>query len=106
VTAAAVDTTSATTAVELVHHFLCKYDLTRSYAPYIQSYPAVANFGVAWIAAKFTEPLRIPVAIAITPRIARFWNYHKLAAKEKDDGKMVVPAAVPASVPIVVVMKD
>jgi hypothetical protein len=96
--------TSSTTAVELVHHFLCKYDLTRSYAHYVPSYPGVANFGVAWIAAKFTEPFRIPIAIAITPRIARFWNYHRRhpLADEKDVVNMG-PAAVPAPGHVVVV---
>lgn len=30
------------------------------------------SFLLAWIATKFTEPLRLAVTLAITPRIARF----------------------------------
>jgi Protein of unknown function (DUF1279) len=65
-----------TTSVELVYNFLSHYEWTRSYAHYVPDYPAVANFGVAWIAAKFTEPLRIPIAIGLTPRVAQSLGYH------------------------------
>jgi Protein of unknown function (DUF1279) len=64
-----------TTAVELVYNFLSHYELTKSYAHYVPDYPAVANFGVAWIAAKFTEPFRIPIAIGLTPRVAQSLGY-------------------------------
>ena len=32
--------------------------------------PKASNFAVAWILAKFTEPLRLPVTLWLTPRIA------------------------------------
>mmetsp|Transcript_12924 Transcript_12924/g.33665 ORF Transcript_12924/g.33665 Transcript_12924/m.33665 type:complete len:168 (+) Transcript_12924:99-602(+) len=33
--------------------------------------PKASNFAVAWILAKFTEPMRLPVTLWLTPRIAR-----------------------------------
>jgi len=33
--------------------------------------PKTSNFAIAWILAKFTEPLRMLVTLAITPRLAR-----------------------------------
>ncbi|KAJ1624653.1 hypothetical protein T492DRAFT_1045683 [Pavlovales sp. CCMP2436] len=32
--------------------------------------PKASNFAVAWILAKFTEPVRLPVTLWLTPRIA------------------------------------
>lgn len=32
------------------------------------------TFLIAWIATKFTEPVRLAVTLAITPRIARFFG--------------------------------
>jgi hypothetical protein len=32
--------------------------------------PKASNFAVAWILAKFTEPLRLPVTLWLTPRVA------------------------------------
>lgn len=32
------------------------------------------TFLLAWIATKFTEPLRLAVTLAITPRVARFFG--------------------------------
>jgi hypothetical protein len=34
--------------------------------------PKASNFAVAWILAKFTEPLRLPATLWLTPRIAAF----------------------------------
>jgi hypothetical protein len=75
---AAVDagaTIGPTTTVDLVYNFLDRHEITKAYAHYVQDYPALANFGVAWIAVKFTEPIRLPVAISITPRVARYIGY-------------------------------
>lgn len=36
--------------------------------------PKAGNFAIAWIAAKFTEPLRLGITIALTPWIARVVN--------------------------------
>lgn len=33
--------------------------------------PKASNFAAAWILAKFTEPMRLPVTLWITPRLAR-----------------------------------
>jgi hypothetical protein len=77
-TSAAVDAGAMigpTTTVDLVYNFLDRHEITKAYAHYVQDYPALANFGVAWIAVKFTEPIRLPVAISITPRVARYIGY-------------------------------
>lgn len=72
-------------SVDLVYNFFNHYTMTQSHAHYVQEYPALANFGVAWIAAKFTEPARIPVAIFITPRVARYLAYRPNENEEKKD---------------------
>mmetsp|Transcript_23092 Transcript_23092/g.68034 ORF Transcript_23092/g.68034 Transcript_23092/m.68034 type:complete len:159 (-) Transcript_23092:190-666(-) len=40
--------------------------------------PTASNFAVAWILAKFTEPLRLPVTLWLTPRIAQFVRFRGL----------------------------
>lgn len=72
----------ATTAVDLVYQFMASHQFSQPYAHYVQDYPPLANFGVAWITAKFTEPVRIPLAIGMTPRVARYIGYR---AKEETD---------------------
>jgi len=39
---------------------------------YIRENPRVGTFAVAWVMTKFTEPLRLLVAVSITPAVARF----------------------------------
>lgn len=34
--------------------------------------PTASNFAVAWILAKFTEPVRLPITFWLTPRVAAF----------------------------------
>ena len=72
-TAAGVEETATT--VHLVVDWMQHYDWTKPYAPYIEQNPAFANFAVAWIAVKFTEPVRLPVALALTPRVSRLLGY-------------------------------
>jgi len=42
--------------------------------------PKAGSFAIAWIMAKFTEPLRAALVFAITPRIARLVKGSRLAA--------------------------
>lgn len=37
----------------------------------IEKNPSVANFALAWIMTKFTEPVRAVATLAVVPRIAR-----------------------------------
>ena len=69
------------TTVDLVVQFMQKYEFTKPYADAVAENPHTANLGVAWIATKFTEPIRLGVSIAIVPRI------HKALGRDvpKDD---------------------
>ncbi|CAK4703581.1 hypothetical protein LEN26_010557 [Aphanomyces euteiches] len=39
--------------------------------------PATGSFLIAWVATKFTEPIRLAVTLMITPRIARYLRARK-----------------------------
>ena len=59
------------TTVDLVVQLMQKYEFTKPYADAVAENPHTANVGVAWIATKFTEPIRLGFSIAIVPRIHR-----------------------------------
>lgn len=84
ITEAEATAAAATSTVQLVVDFLGSHDFTKPYAPYIEKNPAVANLAVAWIAVKFTEPVRLAASVTLTPRVARYLG-HKPASK--DEGK-------------------
>jgi len=63
------------TTVDLVVQFMQEHAFTRRYAPFVEKNPEVANLAVAWVAVKFTEPVRLAVALGITPRIARYFGF-------------------------------
>ena len=70
------------TTVHMVSEFLEHYSFTKEYAPIVEENPHFANLAVAWIAVKFTEPVRLALALAVVPRLA---NYLGFAAKEEDE---------------------
>ena len=74
-----VGSDGTTNVQELVVALLQKNEWTAPGAAYVEEYPYLANLGVAWIAAKFTEPVRIPLAVGLTPRVARWigWSSKK-----------------------------
>ena len=82
-------TTTAASTVHLVVEFMENHDFTKPYSGIIERNPVFANLAVAWIAVKFTEPIRLGVALAITPRVSRFLGYTKEA--DDDDDDEVVP---------------
>jgi len=65
----------ATSAMKDLVKLLEKYTITRPVAPMVEEYPWTANFAIAWIATKFTEPIRFGVTVAVTPPIARYLGY-------------------------------
>lgn len=65
----------AKSTVQVVTEFMDHYSWTRPYVPIVENNPEVANLGVAWIAVKFTEPIRFGVTVAIVPRLARYLGY-------------------------------
>ena len=67
--------TDAKSTVQVVTEFMDHYAWTRPYVPIVENNPEVANLGVAWIAVKFTEPIRFGVTVAIVPRLARYLGY-------------------------------
>lgn len=68
--------------VQLVVDFMENHSFTRPYAHVIEKNPSVANLAVAWIAVKFTEPFRLALSAALTPRVARYFGYSKVEKKE------------------------
>ena len=57
--------------VHLVVEFMNSHSYLEPYSHYIEKNPSVANLAVAWIAVKFTEPIRLAITLGITPRVAR-----------------------------------
>jgi Protein of unknown function (DUF1279) len=72
------DAEASRTTLDFVVNFMETHEVTQPYAETIRDdYPWLANFMVAWIATKFTEPLRLPLAAAFTPRIAKTFGWGK-----------------------------
>ena len=57
--------------VDIIVELMQKYDFTRQYADAVAKNPHAANLGIAWIATKFTEPIRLGVSLAVVPRLHR-----------------------------------
>ena len=57
--------------VDIIVELMQKYDFTRQYADAVAKNPHAANLGIAWIATKFTEPIRLGLSLAVVPRIHR-----------------------------------
>lgn len=62
-------------AVEFVASYMKKFPWTAPYSDFVLRNPHMANLGIAWVATKLTEPIRLPVSIAIVRKIK----------KDKDD---------------------
>jgi Protein of unknown function (DUF1279). len=58
-------------AVEFVASYMKKFPWTAPYSDFVLRNPHLANFGIAWVATKFTEPIRLPVSIAIVRKIKK-----------------------------------
>jgi Protein of unknown function (DUF1279) len=91
---ASADAATSST-VDLVYNFLDHHEITKAYAHYVQDYPQLANFGVAWISVKFTEPIRLPIAISITPQVARYIGYRP-KENESENIHKETPSSSPA----------
>jgi hypothetical protein len=57
-------------------------ETTSKLIPYIETNPHAANFALAWITTKFTEPVRLVLTLAIVPRIAKMTKSNKLKNKD------------------------
>lgn len=70
--------------VQLVVDFMENHAFTKPYAHIIEKNPSFANLAVAWIAVKFTEPVRLALSITITPRVARTFGFKTKALEEEE----------------------
>lgn len=92
-----VDAGEAKSTVDLVVEWMRNHSFTEPYAPFMERNPYLANLAVAWIAIKFTEPIRAAVALGITPRVARSLGYAN-AAPEHDEEEHVAEQDAPQDV--------
>ena len=72
-----VDAGETKNTIDLVLEWMKNHSITQPYVPFMERNPYLANLAVAWIAVKFTEPIRAAVALAITPRVSRALGYTK-----------------------------
>lgn len=77
----------AASAMKDLVELLEKYTITRPFAPMVEEYPWTANFAIAWIATKFTEPIRFGATVVLTPPVARFLGYRTEKTKASKDEK-------------------
>jgi len=74
----------AATAMKDMVEFLETYTLTKPFAPMVEQYPWTGNFAIAWIATKFTEPIRFGATVMMTPSIAKFFGYKPVPTAVKN----------------------
>ncbi|KAL0490669.1 DUF1279 domain-containing protein [Acrasis kona] len=55
--------------------------MTKIFGSVFEDKVQVANFGIAWVLTKFTEPIRLAVTVAITPYILKLFNILKRLPK-------------------------
>jgi len=82
-----VDAGEAKNTVELVVDWMKNHSLTEPYAPFMERNPHLANLAVAWIAVKFTEPVRAGLSLALTPRVSRALGYTITADEEEENNE-------------------
>jgi Protein of unknown function (DUF1279) len=75
------------TTAHMVIEYLQHYSLTRPVVPFLEKNPHFANLGVAWVATKFTEPIRLVVAMAIVPKLADYFGYKPQTVENNPDDK-------------------
>ena len=81
----------AASAMKNLVELLESYTITRPVAPMVEEYPWTANFAIAWIATKFTEPIRFGATVVMTPPIARFLGYRSAQTVVRDSPSDVAP---------------
>ena len=79
-----VDAGEAKNTVDLVVDWMKTHSWTEPYAPFMERNPHLANLAVAWIAVKFTEPVRAGVSLALTPRVSHALGYTKATDEDEE----------------------
>lgn len=62
------------TLVSIIADLADNFEFTKKYVDSIKKRPEFVNLGIAWVATKFTEPIRLGVSIFLTPKIARLFG--------------------------------
>jgi len=76
---------SARNTVEMLASKLESWERTAPYAQMVRENPHVGNFAIAVVITKFTEVVRIPLALAIVPRISKALGQKVEEDDEEDD---------------------
>ena len=64
----------ARSSAEVVAEMLEHYTITEPFAEMVREKPPVANFAIAWVTTKFTEPMRLGLTAVVVPRVARHFG--------------------------------
>ena len=80
------DTENVDSAALFVSNFMKQFPWTAPYADLVISKPNLAKLGLAWVATKFSEPIRLPIAIAITRQIKKDVVVDSVEEDCSDDG--------------------
>ena len=67
----AADKEEFDSAVEFISSYMKKFPWTAPYADVALKNPHMTNLALAWIAVKFTEPIRLPISIGIVRKISK-----------------------------------
>jgi hypothetical protein len=89
---------SAASTMTYMVDFLEYYSWTKPLAPIVQENPWTANFGIAWIMTKFTEPIRFGITVAVTPSIAKKLGYGPTAQNSPPSPDGAQPPPIPDDV--------
>lgn len=76
------ESAEAKSTVDVIIDVMNHYPWTQPAVPVLEKHPELANLGVAWVATKFTEPIRLAIAFPLTPRIARAVGWVKANEEE------------------------
>ena len=69
---AAQGATETKNTVDFVVEWMQNHSYTQGMAPFVERNPHFASLAVAWIVVKFTEPIRLPISLFLTPRVSRY----------------------------------
>lgn len=58
-------------AVDFVVSYMKKFPWTAPYTDVVMKNPHMANLGLAWVATKLTEPIRLPISIGIVRKLKK-----------------------------------
>jgi len=83
--AAKADAKEFRSSVEMLAGYIERFEWMEKAKEAAAKNPHLANLAIAWVATKFTEPVRLPLTLAITPRVSKF-----LGQKTEDDEDDVV----------------